>query len=369
LSAEINKHILTWTIHALDEDKELEQFFEAIPGFCNSDVVREHDPQRDFTKPDEQLAGKFSGFILRTLSSSMILDEDKKRRVIICAKAADAAYLSHSTMDILDCVFYYEELEDRLRSVDIWQSLTSTSGDQVFGLCSQGIIAGVVASVSERDERWEALAMDQLGEATFRKYQAHGNSVLLANLIHITRLLFYSYLELTDFKPTLPTILRFISNFDIENTHPGLQHDFCALWNEIIREVQSRGGGTSPMPYHFLLPILDLYIGLHQGNDAALTPFDPSTDPSCLLYNIPGHHSDSSRPDIPSSSSPGLVASDTPLPLPSTFATSISLPPPLDITEQSRESAMSVPDIATDALRLQVSPDTVSSSGDIDRPE
>ncbi|KAH9972258.1 hypothetical protein BGW80DRAFT_1445978, partial [Lactifluus volemus] len=38
-SAEINNRILTWTIQALDEDKELEQFFEAIPGFCSSPVV------------------------------------------------------------------------------------------------------------------------------------------------------------------------------------------------------------------------------------------------------------------------------------------------------------------------------------------
>jgi hypothetical protein len=251
-----------------------------------------------------------------------------------------------------------------------------------------------------------------------------------------------------------------VSKFDIRNTLPGLQHNFCDLWNEIARDLPSFQ--SSPIPYQFLIPFRNLYIALHQGTDAAPTAFDASTDDqagdlyessSFPLCNIPGHHPDSSTtpsqttssppadlpvnvetshtsldlitqgptdtppiisptsnsvsypqlapavsisiphpsfsllstssnipdpqsnadfravPDVPLSLLSGPVASDTPLPLASTLATSISLPPPLDTTEKSRESAMSVPDLATDPSRLQVSIDTAPSSDGIDRSE
>jgi hypothetical protein len=374
---------------------------------------------------------------------------------------------------------------DLLRSVDMWQSLTNSSGGQVPGLCSQRIIAGVIANVSERDERWEALAKDQLdlSEEDFGNYLANGDSVLLANFIHFTRPLFRLYLE--SHLPTiyfLEDILLHVTKFNIENTLPGLQHDFCDLWNRIAQEARDRE--SYHISVYILKPIRHHYIALHQGTDAAPTAFDASTidysdvlnDPFWYpLCNIPGHHpiattfdspnaflnpstepavssfpeddnrvhfvkesslhdvlhalptiesSHRSPPDnldpaatsldiitqgltdkdptisptsnseldpnpaqavsifIPHSSfSPPLsrspdprtnaglgVVPDIPLPLPSTFPTSISLPPPLDITEQSRESAMSVPDIVADASRLQVSPDSVSSPGGIDRP-
>jgi Family of unknown function (DUF6535) len=312
LSAEINNHILTWTIHAMEEDKDLEHFFEAIPGFCSSEEVQAHHLELDFTKFDKPLARVFYEFIYRTSSSSLFLEEDKKRRVVICAKAADAANLTHTARYSLRSVFNHGV--DLLRSVDIWQTLRSSSDDQVSGLCSQGIIAGVVASVSERDERWEALAMDQLGEAMFQKYKAHGDSVLLANLIHITRPLFRLCLgDRGNLFPTLSlkAILQCISKFDIVNTLPGLQHDFCDLWNEITREAQSHR--LSEIPFDCLKPIRHLYIALHQGTYALPTAFNASTnDDDPVLYdpfsyplcNITGHHSDSSSAGPPTITSP-----------------------------------------------------------------
>ncbi|KAH9972352.1 hypothetical protein BGW80DRAFT_1446032 [Lactifluus volemus] len=429
-------------------------------------------------------------------------------------------------MSTLRSVFYFGD--DLLRSIDIWQSLTSTSDGQVPGLCSQGIIAGVIANTLERDERWEALAKDQL-DLSEEDYLANGDSVLLANLIHITRLLFRSGLKSHEtlhkfvfLSLSIGTILLSISEFRIESTLPGLQHDFCDLWNEITREARDRG--SNDIPYYILNRIRHHYIALHQGTDAAPTAFDASTrdysdvlrDPfSYPLCNIPGHRplattpdaflnlstefavssfpastEDDNRvhfvgesslhdvldapptiesshrsppdnldpaatsldiitqgptdkgptipptsnselephpapgvsifiphpsfslplssipdpqtnaglgvvPDVPLSSPSSPVASDTPHPLPSPFATSIPLPPPqgtpfshtdtapndgtfyrpraqtstnMQIPERSHELAMSGTDIATDASRLQVSPDSVSSSGGIDRP-
>jgi hypothetical protein len=130
----------------------------------------------------------------------------------------------------------------------------------------------------------------------------------------------------------------------------------------------------------------------------AVSIFIPHPSFSPPLSSIPDPQTNAGLgvvPDVPLSSSSSPVASDTPHPFPSPFATSIPLPPPqgtpfshtdtapnngtfyrpraqtstnMQIPERSHELAMSGTDIATDTSRLQVSPDTVSSSGGIDRP-
>jgi hypothetical protein len=87
-----------------------------------------------------------------------------------------------------------------------------------------------------------------------------------------------------------------ISQFDIQSTLFGLQHDFCVLWKEITVEARNSG---SHIPSHFLRPIRHICIALHQGTNAAPTAFSASTcdyDPilelpsSYSLCNIPVHH-------------------------------------------------------------------------------
>jgi hypothetical protein len=50
-SAEIDRRVLRRTFDALDEDHELEQFFECVPSFCSSKVV--DDPKRILAAIDD----------------------------------------------------------------------------------------------------------------------------------------------------------------------------------------------------------------------------------------------------------------------------------------------------------------------------
>jgi hypothetical protein len=59
-------------------------------------------------------------------------------------------------------------------------------------------------------------------EEHLRHYLGHGDSVLLANLIDITLVTFRSH----------PPNWKF-------HALPSLQHNFCALWNEIVLEAQN----------------------------------------------------------------------------------------------------------------------------------
>jgi Family of unknown function (DUF6535) len=300
LAAEIDGRVLSWTFDALDEDHELEQFFEGIPGFCSSNVV--HNPQNILNSlGDSGLGDALSVFRSRTLSSSFLSETLRERRLMVYMKAADALRHPFLEFDNLTKVFRSDK-DGVLRSVQMGHVLRNWchSSDSTTALYAQGIIAGIIARVPERDCRWKAIVMNQLGvsEDVLQDYLAHGASVLLANLIHITRQ-FFRFYHLDGWVPFhLLLIQRTISRFDIQNTSPGLQHDFCALWNEMTREAHN--DESYAIPFNILRPIRHIYIALHQGTNAAPTAFSTSTadDDSILhesssypLCNIPGHHS------------------------------------------------------------------------------
>jgi hypothetical protein len=231
-------------------------------------------------------------------------------------------------MMTLNTVFA-EGVDVILRSVEIGRSLSPRSNNNISnpdtGLCAQGIIAGIIATVPDRDNRWVALVQGRLGvsEGLFEDYLAHGDSVLLANWVHIIPPFFHLSLE-DDHNTSsfLLLILECISKFDIQNTLPGLQHVFCTLWNEIV--LEARKSELSPFPFNILRPIRHFYITLHQGTDAAPTAFDASTvhrDPILLntssypFCNIPGHHTHiNNAAPTGKNTHPPTIASPTVLP-------------------------------------------------------
>ena len=92
--------------------------------------------------------------------------------------------------------------------------------------------------------------------------------------------------------------------FDIRNTLPRLQHNFCTLWSEIAQEARKQGHYSALV--YILREIRHHYIALHQGTDAAPTAFSASTnkyddilhDPLSYPFCIASHRPDS-IPQIP----------------------------------------------------------------------
>jgi hypothetical protein len=277
-SAEIDVRILTGTFNTLEEDYELEQFFACIPGFCNSAVVDE--PQMILRTLDHGLGNALDAFLSRTLTSNLLFETDKERRLIVWLEAVDA--LGHP--------FFYPNfrrvfmwvMDGSSRSVQMGHMMRS----QCSNLYAQGIVAGIIARTLERDDDWIALVKDQLdvSEDVLQDYLAHSNSMLLANVIHTTRQFFRSYLGGDQHAAgALQYMLPSISAFDVRSTLPGLQHDFCTLWNEIALEARNSQSSLSCLT---LRSIRHLYIDLHQGTDAAPTAFDASTaDDNPILLN------------------------------------------------------------------------------------
>jgi hypothetical protein len=294
-SSEIDVKILDWTISVLGDDDLLKSFFEAIPGFFNSNLVKR--PLGDF--PEEllqKIRDALNGFLDRTWSSNSVDDSEKVRRFDIFMNAINQISETHDRFTLRDICF---GIRDEVpQTVEMGHTLARwfTNNDQDVPAV-QRIIVGILSSVQERNDNWVSLAARTFGlpERDLRDNIAlGGDSVLLAILIHLTR---------QSLRSTYSNwmVLGALSKLDIRNTLPRLRHDFCTLWNEIVQEARIRGPFTNPVV--ILTKIRHHYIALHQGTDAALTAFSASTnyyfDPILLqpssypFCSIANHHPDS----------------------------------------------------------------------------
>ena len=164
------------------------------------------------------------------------------------------------------------------------------------------MVAIVIAKAKERGDLWRELVIGQLGISAhvLQDYLAHGDSALLANYIHILRDIIHFHLD--QFRSgdaaSRWKFLESVSQFDVQNTLPTLQHDFCDLWNEIVDMTRT----TPDYQIRSILIILlknvrRTYIALHDGTDSAPTAFSGSTAddehalfmsssyPLCNLFN------------------------------------------------------------------------------------
>ena len=298
-SSEIDIRILDWTINALGDEDTLENFFEAIPGFFDSRIVKR--PERDFT---EEFVQKFQDaldeFLFRTWSSNSVGNVDKLRRLDISMNAMNCIRASEVSSILHDILFeYWDEVP---QTVEVGQTLARwcTNENQRTSQYAQSIISLILGRVRDCDDSWVALAIHTYGmsESDLRDNIAHGgDSVLLAILIQVTRLFIRSDFIVSD---VVQMVLEMFSKLDISKTLLGQQHDFCTLWNDIVEEATNR---RSPkIPLRILRMIRHHYMELHHGTGAAPTAFSPSTHHLNPILNhvgayplcgIASHHPDS----------------------------------------------------------------------------
>lgn len=293
-SADIDYRILRWAVRFPREDDEQEKVFESIPGFFRSDeVMLGRDRAQRMT---EDAIGYF---LHRSLSSHSVPETVKLRRLTTCLNAANEVLppilnpVRNMFSGLIDV-----DWGKGPDSIDIGRSLRSWDkcSDGKFSPYICGVVSVTVASARERNGAWAILVRDHLGvsDSIFQDYLAHGDSVLLANLIHFTR-----HTNRSEFFAL--GVLRSLSKFDARNTLPELQRDFCAMWNEVVREAQD--GDAFSCPALFLREIRHHYVALHKGAHAASKlPYvsvsgdlaGPLANPSSYpLCKVPAHRSHS----------------------------------------------------------------------------
>ena len=295
----VDAHAFLWTFDSLDEDHELEHFFSGLPGFRSSKVVE--DPLPNLAEEGKRrLSNALLGLLDCTISSDLLPELVKNRRATICKKAIDPAYVP---FDVLQGFLFKHQYDGPLID-EIVQIATGWgySRDEGVTLSVKATISMIVATVQRRDDPWFLLSSKSLGvpEAVLRDHAAHGDCLSLAILIHVTRQQFSHVWKSTWSRNEFSNVLREASKFNVQDTSPDLKHEFCALWNQIVRK--SRDDHDRLMAFHVLGPIRNVYLALHQDTDLAPAQFSPSTldeddildDPSSYpVCNIPGHHPDS----------------------------------------------------------------------------
>ena len=135
----------------------------------------------------------------------------------------------------------------------------------------------------ERDDRWVELAAQISGqpERDLRDLAqsdlAHiENNLLLSTLINLCRQAVHSH----EWK-----LVKAFSQFDIRDTLPRIQHDFCTLWNEFVDEGRTSEDNSSPF-LRIVCLIGHLYDALHREAVFAPTAFS-STDTFHFIVGRP----------------------------------------------------------------------------------
>jgi hypothetical protein len=274
LHHDIDFRALWWTFESLDEDGELQEFFEGLPGLCSSKAVP--NALQDFINPHKNfkmLSNGLIGLMDRTLSSNLVSESVKQNRIAICLKVIGTTHLIGDWWFLRRVLF--EDWHKFLGCVEfgiLAQKLMNNHG-RVTTLAAQCSVAVVVSNVRERDDNWYRLVFDQLDtpKPLLYRYFSYGDSILLANLMFIVRRIVQAYSgssghQQDDLLHASSKTLIFVRTFDVNKTLPELQHEFCDLWNLLADKAEN---DERPRVKDITKTILEytrkLYKALHQG--------------------------------------------------------------------------------------------------------
>ena len=316
LDPKIDYDSLLWLFNSLDKDTDLEDFFEGLPRLCDSKTGKGLKLQEGLIKPNkEMLSSALIGLMNRTLSSDLVEDVVKKRRMIICAKAIESTSLLGPWWILRRVLF--EDWYRFLGCIEFgflmqnWKNIT----EETTTFLAQCVAALTILTVP-RDERWIQLACCLLDSPTTPKdilsiYITHGDSILLAIAIFIAQRTIETYSGSAEhhrnyiLEASLRTLEAICKLADIGGTLPGLQHEFCDLWNQLVHTVK-----TDKRPHHkvaakkTLKNIRKLFNALHGNPITPLTTYDTVTkdldrfldsNEQHLLCTDKRHHPPSSR--------------------------------------------------------------------------
>ena len=341
LGPSIDHNSLLWMFQSLNAHPDLEKFFEGLPRLCDSETGKALNLQQGFVLPNKNtLSNALIELMDRTLSSDLVPEFVKQRRVIICTKAIESTSLLGSWWilrrvllggwyQFLGCIEFGSLVQN-------WKDITHP----VTLFYRQCVAALTISNVRDHDERWYQLASGLLGvsKTLLQEYIGHGDSVRLANTIFIVRRTVQTYSgsaerHRNDIIGASSKTSETVCKLDIRNTLPRLQHEFCGLWNQLVATAQS-----DPHPHHGLVArtilknIRKLYITFHECSDTSPTAFytttddqdpildNPRTYPMCTNDDhlpsepIPELQFDEPTPDV--GDAPMLFPTPSPFPLP-----------------------------------------------------
>jgi len=280
---DIGYRALNQMFETLNDDDEFEQLFDALPGLSKSKLYQ-HNQSRFLEPAKDPLSAAWIGLMHRTLSSSLVPEDVKQRRIIICTRA-----LRETLFKFIDPQWILSRvLEDWRRFlvciefglfVQDWKDITAPV-TQIYAQC---VVASIISSVKTRDNSWFRLASGHLrmSKSLIQDHCAHGDSVLLANVIDIISQICESYYKSKESDRSVildgsAKTLELVCKLNVRDTHPYFQHAFCAVWNQLIDA--NTCPRVKPISMMTLKNIRRLYMALHEGTPSSPVAFSSFTD-------------------------------------------------------------------------------------------
>jgi hypothetical protein len=291
--SELDTHIFEETFDSLVDDNAIEKFLEAIPGFFTSNPSEPLHVTAQFKRNFEQM---MRDFLDRTFQHATVAESVKSSRLLSSLNASRAALDPQVTSQILLDILN-GKCPKLLQSVETGHSLRSWSNgcDEEHVPLVRSIVSRIIENADEHGDRWSALVVGELSIPAdlLQDYLDQYDNVLLANFNNITRQIFY-------FRYAYWNPSSLVFRCDASRTLPSLQHDFCDLWNDMVREARERSDSLS---ISILRDVYHIYIALHKDSLSFPEPFSYTADqravlPSYSPCNIAAHRSQpiSSRP-------------------------------------------------------------------------
>ena len=298
-SSFLDTSVVSRMFGSLDGHQDMEQFLSAIPGFYTSSWVKRDVPALEKLN-GKRLAPAIATFMVYSLSSGLLTEPEKQKRIEICLRAINADPL------LLQCTFWQTlqvPSSDIFRCVDFVRlALQRLLGDDPDSDpwvkdYAQCIVAVAVNRVKPGDDAWIDIIQRYLDSQPRSQYQEEGeSSIQLRNLIYLTRRLMASRLGDSDqFKPggVWRNVLTEVRKFEVTKTAPELQYEFCSLWNELAN-IAHGGGEVSRMAQsnatHILSIIRTIYVPTHEGTISAAVAFSPSTGDQDSVLRLPSSY-------------------------------------------------------------------------------
>ena len=148
-----------------------------------------------------------------------------------------------------------------LQSVEMAHSLRRWSNEKGthYAHFVLRIVIKVVVGVRERNDPWISLVVDEFGvpvtAQVLRANINHGDSLSLLFLLD----LHHSPSHSLRFLDAVHSTVASLTKFDIRNTLPELQHEFCDLWNEIVQNAWRAASGPDSTALKILREIRHAY--------------------------------------------------------------------------------------------------------------
>ena len=342
LSSDIDYRALSWMFGTLNDDDKFEQFFDALSDLCDSEALM--DPRGAFVKPNEKiLSHALIGMMDRTLSSDVIPESVKLRRIIVFTKVINTTSLLRPWWTLRRVLLGEWHGFSRSIQFGLFAQGLENAQDRITALYAQYVLAFTIATVQERDNLWFQLTFRQLDVSKILLWNhfQYGDSLLLVNVIFIVRRTIQTYSgspdhHRRDILAATSRTLRSLCKFSIQQAFPERRHEFCSLWNQLVDMAQNDGHPhLTPLLMMTLKSIRLLYVALHKHTIASPTPFftttatDDEEDPvlddvmSYPVCNLFGHRPsvsvlelqlDEPNPDTTGRTPPAIPGSDLEIP-------------------------------------------------------